>query len=255
MTKAIRYILRAFCTLPENKSIRWSLMWLLIPIHSDHLDPMMHSFIKRDDIFQADTEPISSSLLNNRAIMLPTCQGLMYNNMWSLPCTSEILEQCPNNWLLCRNQISLHTGSEIRIDLSLLNLGGQILSDILQTQVFFSKMCMRVLLLFWPHLKRTRLKESTFIRVHLLDESIEQGNTFLRPTQVNREIPPHGETCGNAVFNDPSILSCPFHMVPMNYVSAVIYGALCSTPFFSLNVDSCMDFSQETNWEKQNCSI
>lgn len=138
MTKAMSYSLRAFCTFPENKSIRWSLMWLLIPIHSDHLDPMMHSFIKRDDISQADTEPISSSLLNNRAIMLPTCQGLMYNNMWSLPCTSEILEQCPNNWLLCRNQISPHTGSEIRIDLSLLNLGGLILSDILQTRVFFS---------------------------------------------------------------------------------------------------------------------
>lgn len=64
-----------------------------------------------------------------------------------------------------------------------------------------------------------------------------------------------GKTCGNAVFNDPSILSCPFHMLPMNYVSAVIYGAPHSTPFFSLNVESCMDFSPGANWEKQNCSI
>lgn len=60
---------------------------------------------------------------------------------------------------------------------------------------------------------------------------IEQGNKFLGPTQANGEIPLHGKTCGNAVFNDPSILSCPFHMVPMNYVSAVIYGAPRSTPF------------------------
>lgn len=52
-----------------------------------------------------------------------------------------------------------------------------------------------------------------------------------------------------------SILSCPFHMLPMNYVSAVIYGAPCSTVFLSLNVESYMDFSPGANWENQNCSI
>lgn len=51
-----------------------------------------------------------------------------------------------------------------------------------------------------------------------------------------------------------SILSCPFHMLPMNYVSAVIYGAP-TLPFLSLNVEPYMDFSQEANWENQNCSI
>lgn len=52
-----------------------------------------------------------------------------------------------------------------------------------------------------------------------------------------------------------SILSCPFHMLPMNYVSAVIYGAPTLTLYFSLNVEPYMDFSQGANWENQNCSI
>lgn len=52
-----------------------------------------------------------------------------------------------------------------------------------------------------------------------------------------------------------TILSCPFHVFPMNYVSAVIYGAPCSARFCCLSLKPCMDFSQRANWEKQNCSI
>lgn len=39
--------------------------------------PKMHIFIKRNDVFRADTEPISSCLLNNRAIMLTACQVVL----------------------------------------------------------------------------------------------------------------------------------------------------------------------------------
>lgn len=50
-------------------------------IQSDHRHPMMHIFIERNYIFQADTEPISSHVLNSRAIMLRTCQGRLFNKM------------------------------------------------------------------------------------------------------------------------------------------------------------------------------
>lgn len=156
----------------------------------------MRIVIRGADIFQADTEPISSCLLNNRVIIFPAGQGLLCNRVWSTRCQ----KRRPNIALLCRTKYFKSVSITVSFG-----------------QTVVTKLSKR-----W----------STSSSVLLMDRPEEMLLSMIR-----------------------TILSCPFHVFPMNYVSAVIYGAPCTALFCCLSLKACMDFSQGANWEKQNCSI
>lgn len=113
----------------------------------------MRIFIRRADIFQADTEPISSCLLNNRVIMFPTGQGLLCNGV-----IHQVPETAPQH------------------------------STSVSYKIFgISKYYCE----FWSNGRNKTAREVAHIFI----------------------CPPHGQTCGNAVFNDPDHLVLSFSHV------------------------------------------
>lgn len=155
----------------------------------------MRFFIRRADIFQADTEPISSCRLNKSNNVPSRSRTAVYQGV-----IHQVPETAPQH------------------------------STSVSYKIFgISKYHCE----FWSngHNKTAPEVEHIFI------------------------CPPHGGPVEMLFSMIRTILSCPFHAFPMNYVSAVIYGAPCSTLLCSLALKPCMDFSQGANWEKQNCSI